>query len=115
MLSHAASLLAARSTFAQLSALHQFVGRHYHQLQQQPQQHHQEQHNHHLARLIQDNFPPVSYGFAYGSGVFVQPDLYAPNAPKGSGPMLDFILAVNSPQEWHAQVQCTQCGAGGGG
>jgi hypothetical protein len=65
--------------------------------------------------LIQDNFPPVSYGFAYGSGVFVQPDLYAPNAPKGSGPMLDFILAVDSPQEWHAQVQCTQCGAGGGG
>ena len=49
------------------------------------------------------SFPTVRHAFAYGSGIFVQPGLYS----KGTGvqgPMLDFILAVDNPVEWHTQV-----------
>jgi len=53
-------------------------------------------------KLIERNFPPIDYGFAYGSGVFVQPDLYEANA--SSGPMLDYIFVVQDPLAWHAQV-----------
>lgn len=82
---------------------------HHHQQQHQPQQQpNQQQHQHQeqLASLVRQHFPPgISFGFAYGSGVFVQPDLYQPNAPAGSGPMLDFIFAVSDPIAWHQQVR----------
>lgn len=58
---------------------------------------------HHLATLLQ-HFPPISYGFAYGSGVFQQPELYQATSAKGSGPMLDFIFIVDDPVTWHTQV-----------
>lgn len=62
-----------------------------------------------LADLTQRNFPPIQYGFAYGSGVFSQPDLYQKSATAGSaaGPMLDFVFVVDDPLSWHAQVSCT--------
>lgn len=61
-------------------------------------------------------FPPVEYGFAYGSGAFEQPDLYpkqeavkataATTAPTKTGgpptPLLDLIFAVDDPRAWHA-------------
>ncbi|KAF6265196.1 mitochondrial translocator assembly and maintenance protein 41-like protein precursor [Scenedesmus sp. NREL 46B-D3] len=58
-----------------------------------------------LAELVQRNFPAIEYGFAYGSGVFVQPDLYKAHHRPGaaSGPMLDFIFVVADPQDWHTQ------------
>ena len=40
-----------------------------------PQLH--DHHQHPLARLVAEHFPPITYGFAYGSGVFDQPDLPA--------------------------------------
>lgn len=87
-----------------LDLLHHAVyGRQFHQ-QPAGQQEQQAQHTHHLAALVQQHFPPISYGFAYGSGVFVQPELYHPNTPAGSGPMLDFIFAVQDPLAWHTQV-----------
>jgi translocator assembly and maintenance protein 41 len=53
----------------------------------------------HLKTVLQE-FPPVQHAFAYGSGVIVQPDLYANSNTK---PMLDFIFAVDSPTDWHAE------------
>eukprot|EP00879_Flechtneria_rotunda_P009206 GHRR01009639.1.p1 GENE.GHRR01009639.1~~GHRR01009639.1.p1 ORF type:complete len:335 (+),score=134.93 GHRR01009639.1:217-1221(+) len=55
--------------------------------------------------LVKRNFPPIEYGFAYGSGAFKQPGLYEHNAAAGSasGPMLDFIFVVDDPQAWHEQ------------
>lgn len=99
----------------QLHLLHQAVYKEFHQIsfQQNQQDQAQQQHTHHLASLVQQHFPPISYGFAYGSGVFVQPDLYQPNAPAGSGPMLDFIFAVEDPVAWHTQVCSRQAGAFG--
>jgi len=47
--------------------------------------------------------PSVQHAFAYGSGIFQQEGLYA--AAGGKGPMLDFILAVDNPREWHDQVK----------
>lgn len=59
-----------------------------------------------LEDLVQRNFPAIDYGFAYGSGVFVQPDLYEAHHRPGaaSGPMLDFIFVVADPQAWHTEV-----------
>ena len=49
-------------------------------------------------------FPAVRHAFAYGSGIFVQPGLY--NAESmAQRPMLDFMFAVDSPEEWHEQVR----------
>ena len=42
-------------------------------------------------------FPPVRYGMAYGSGVFLQ-DSAIPSAQ----PMVDFVFAVDDPAAWHA-------------
>lgn len=66
------------------------------------------------------DFPAVQHAFAYGSGVFEQPGLYArppQGAPNGGGaaaaaaaassvdqPMLDFIFAVDDPVAWHTEV-----------
>jgi hypothetical protein len=60
-----------------------------------------------LAELVNRNFPAIDYGFAYGSGVFVQPDLYQAHHKPGaaSGPMLDFIFVVQDPHAWHTQVR----------
>lgn len=77
------------------------------QQQQRPEQQQQEPidtrpaHSFHQ-QLVERNFPPIDYGFAYGSGVFIQPDLYLANA--SSGPMLDYIFVVADPLAWHAQV-----------
>ncbi len=60
----------------------------------------------HLPSLL-SHFPPVAYGFAYGSGVFHQAGLYDTqelSAAKGAGPMLDMIVVVDDPVQWHAQV-----------
>jgi hypothetical protein len=83
---------------------------------------------HPLAALVADHFPPIAYGFAYGSGVFAQPELGpgggaggnpanaaapapAPASSSGrgalagagaGGPMTDFIFVVDDPEEWHA-------------
>lgn len=52
------------------------------------------------------HFPPVQHAFAYGSGVFDQPDLYsAADRASGAGPMVDFIFAVEDPAEWHRKVR----------
>ncbi len=52
--------------------------------------------------------PPVDFGFAYGSGVFEQagystPTTPAPHAPASADslPMLDLVVAVRNPIEWH--------------
>ena len=52
-------------------------------------------------RQVLDIFPPVQHAFAYGSGVFMQPDLYPSSG--STKPMLDFILAVRDPLEWHTE------------
>lgn len=44
--------------------------------------------------------PPVAHAFAYGSGVFHQPDLYQGTAR----PMIDYILAVDDCHAWHSEV-----------
>lgn len=41
--------------------------------------------------------------FGYGSGIFEQPGLYTKHSR--DKPMLDFILAVDSPLQWHTQVK----------
>ena len=46
--------------------------------------------------------PTVQHAFAYGSGIFQQEGLYSAGS---KGPMLDFILAVDDPEEWHDQVK----------
>jgi hypothetical protein len=61
-----------------------------------------------LLRLLQ-HLPRAQHAVAYGSGVFHQPDLYAPG--DGDGPMIDFILAVDDPVQWHRQVRCRRPGA----
>jgi hypothetical protein len=54
-----------------------------------------------LLKLLQ-HLPTAQHALAYGSGVFHQPDLY--KAGDSSGPMIDFILAVDDPVAWHNQV-----------
>ncbi len=64
----------------------------------------------HLPSLL-NNFPAVSYGFAYGSGVFHQAGLYdstGQGAEWPPGPMVDMILVVEDPVQWHTQVRL-QC------
>ena len=51
-----------------------------------------------IADVIQQ-FPPIQFAFAYGSGVVVQGG-YNYNKAKAL-PMIDFIFAVNDPLEWH--------------
>ncbi|GMH45030.1 hypothetical protein BSKO_12987 [Bryopsis sp. KO-2023] len=57
--------------------------------------------NEFLAQVL-DSFPPIEAAFAYGSGVFEQPDLYDPAGR--NKPMLDFVFAVDSPRSWHSQL-----------
>lgn len=68
-------------------------------------------------RGILREFPPITYAFAYGSGVFPQSDATAsritqsphPNPPesilkwqKGGGKMIDFVLATRFSQHFHS-------------
>ncbi|KAF2749841.1 mitochondrial import protein mmp37 [Sporormia fimetaria CBS 119925] len=68
-------------------------------------------------RQILKQFPPITYAFAYGSGVFPQSDATAsriaesphPNPPeailkwqKGGGKMIDFILATRFSEHFHS-------------
>lgn len=68
-------------------------------------------------RGILRKFPPITYAFAYGSGVFPQSDATAsrithsphPNPPeailkwqKGGGKMIDFVLATRYAQHFHS-------------
>lgn len=49
------------------------------------------------------SLPAVDFAFAYGSGVFKQAgDDEAPKVDASRLPMLDLVLAVTSPTEWHA-------------
>jgi hypothetical protein len=49
------------------------------------------------------DLPRVDCAFAYGSGVFPQPDNNH-TSPTKEVPMVDYILGVSSPVEWHSQV-----------
>jgi translocator assembly and maintenance protein 41 len=68
-------------------------------------------------RGILRQFPPITYAFAYGSGVFPQSDATAsriahsphPNPPeailkwqKGGGKMIDFVFATKFTQHFHS-------------
>ena len=49
-----------------------------------------------------DSFPPVSFAFAYGSGVIEQGGYSYQNNQKPSDlPMVDMIFAVDDPVAWH--------------
>lgn len=61
---------------------------------------------------IVDHFPSVQHAFAYGSGVFKQPGLYANDTKQYEGPMIDMIFAVDDPLTWHKEVK-TSVGDGG--
>jgi len=54
---------------------------------------------------IVDHFPSVQHAFAYGSGVFKQPGLYANGINQHEGPMVDMIFAVDDPLTWHKEVK----------
>lgn len=49
---------------------------------------------------VLDILPEVRYAFAYGSAVTRQPGLYS---KKDTKPLVDFMLAVDSPEQWHQQ------------
>ena len=49
---------------------------------------------------VLEALPPVAAAFAYGSGVFHQPGLYQRKS-SDPGPMIDFVLTVEDPVEWH--------------
>lgn len=51
---------------------------------------------------VLDILPEVRYAFAYGSAVTRQPGLYS---KKDTKPLVDFMLAVDSPEQWHQQVK----------
>jgi Phosphatidate cytidylyltransferase, mitochondrial len=44
----------------------------------------------------------IQHAFAYGSGAFEQPGLYE---RRNERPMLDLILIVTEPLEWHRRVR----------
>ena len=50
--------------------------------------------------LVLGDFPPVSYAFAYGSGVFRQRNY---SDKQVSSAMTDVVLAVDDPAAWHAE------------
>eukprot|EP01023_Acetabularia_acetabulum_P059413 TRINITY_DN713_c0_g1_i1.p1 TRINITY_DN713_c0_g1~~TRINITY_DN713_c0_g1_i1.p1 ORF type:complete len:459 (+),score=50.62 TRINITY_DN713_c0_g1_i1:86-1462(+) len=50
---------------------------------------------------ILQRFPKVQHAFAYGSGVFHQPDLYDKPSSRADRPMIDFVLVVDDPVAWH--------------
>ena len=50
--------------------------------------------------LVLGDFPPVSYAFAYGSGVFRQRNY---SDKQASSAMTDVVLAVEDPAAWHAE------------
>jgi translocator assembly and maintenance protein 41 len=77
-------------------------------------------------RFVLDDLPPVQHAFGYGSGVMPQPhankggdesdrDKYVHNDGTTStaalseqrvlraGSVVDFVFAVESPQQWHAE------------
>ena len=51
-----------------------------------------------------ESFPAVDCALAYGSAVFEQPGLYE-RGQGGAAPMLDFLLVVDNPLQWHTEVQ----------
>lgn len=51
-----------------------------------------------LGKVIKDFNAPISYAFAYGSGVFQQKG-YENNKKK---PLVDYIFAVENPLNWHS-------------
>eukprot|EP00249_Psilotum_nudum_P028940 c38974_g1_i1 orf=282-1292(+) len=53
-----------------------------------------------LAAPLKD-LPIVEFAFAYGSGVFQQPG--HSDLSKQEAPMVDYILGVTCPEEWHSQ------------
>jgi hypothetical protein len=59
-----------------------------------------------LINQVLQCLPRITYGFAYGSGVFRQRGLYAADqaASPVDGPMVDMILVVDDPVAWHAEV-----------
>eukprot|EP01025_Chloroclados_australasicus_P051437 TRINITY_DN5987_c1_g1_i1.p1 TRINITY_DN5987_c1_g1~~TRINITY_DN5987_c1_g1_i1.p1 ORF type:complete len:449 (+),score=33.33 TRINITY_DN5987_c1_g1_i1:83-1429(+) len=61
-----------------------------------------ENHQQYLMKILQ-RFPKVQHAFAYGSGVFHQPDLYGKSKNRADRPMIDFVLAVDDPVVWHRQ------------
>ena len=61
----------------------------------------------HLNEII-DYFPSVQHAFAYGSGVFKQPGLYADGTTQHEGPMIDMIFAVDDPLAWHQEVKTSR-------
>ena len=50
--------------------------------------------------LVLGDFPPVSYAFAYGSGVFRQRNY---SDKQASSAMTDVVLAVEDPTAWHTE------------
>ncbi|MCO5575888.1 hypothetical protein L7F22_029694 [Adiantum nelumboides] len=50
-----------------------------------------------LVAPLQD-LPKVEFAFAYGSGVFQQP-----GSSKIEAPMVDYILGVKVPEQWHSE------------
>lgn len=51
---------------------------------------------HSIATSILSTLPPTTYAFAYGSGIIPQANVSA------SSRMLDIILVVDNPQQWHS-------------
>ena len=59
-----------------------------------------EHRKHILAVLHKMNLPIMQYAFAYGSGVFSQAPLSRRDG--GAPPMIDMVVAVKDPVQWHA-------------
>jgi translocator assembly and maintenance protein 41 len=65
-------------------------------------------------RSVLDGLPPVQHAFGYGSGVMPQPQPKQQHkndnenngqeqARRVAGTVVDFVFAVDSPREWHAE------------
>lgn len=61
-------------------------------------------------RSVLDGLPPVQHAFGYGSGVMPQPHRENKNyggelggPARRAGSVVDFVFAVDSPLEWHAE------------
>lgn len=60
-----------------------------------------------FGKRLLEAVPEVDGAFAYGSGVFFQPDLYT----HMNQPQVDFVFIVSDPLQWHSQVRmnCRNC------
>lgn len=53
-------------------------------------------------KQVLNSFPPITYAFAYGSGVIEQGGYDYHNMAKAADlPMVDLVFAVDDPVEWH--------------